>query len=59
MNLGKIQAAEVKRFGRYVCFVQLGGDIAEPSEESDEAVIAHCREENARALAVFEDMLAK
>lgn len=59
MNLGKIQAAEVKRFGRYVCFVQLGGDITEPSEESDEAVIAHCREENARALAVIEDMLAK
>ncbi len=58
MNLGKIQAAEVERFGRYVCFAQLGGDITEPSEESDEAVIAHCREENARALAAIEDMLA-
>lgn len=59
MNLGKIQAAQVARFGRYVCFVQLGGDITQPSQEGEEAVILHCQEENARALAVMEGLLAK
>ena len=28
MNLGKVQAAKVKTFGRYVCFVQLGLEFA-------------------------------
>lgn len=59
MNMGKVQAAAVKTIGRYVCLVQLGADTMAASEEGDEAVIAQCEQENARALAVIEEMLTK
>lgn len=63
MNLGKVQAAQIAVYGRYVCFVQLGAQIPETEgadgEESDAAAILHCEQENAKALAVIEDMLKK
>lgn len=63
MNMGKVQAAQIKAYGRYICFVQLGAEIPEEdeadSEESDAAAIAHCEKENARALKIIEDMLVK
>ena len=59
MNLGKIQAGQVKTFGRYVCFVQLGADVMTQMEEGDEAVIAHCEQENAKALEAIEGALTK
>lgn len=63
MNVGKVQAAQIERYGRYVCFVQLGAEISEDDEgdsaDSDAAAITHCEQENARALAVIEDMLIK
>lgn len=63
MNLGKVQAAQIKTYGRYVCFVQLGAEIPELEAESDEdgdaAAIMHCEQENAKALAVIEKMLTK
>lgn len=64
-NIGKVQAAQIKNFGRYVCFVQLGGDISEQTENdadveaSDAAVIEHCLNENGRALKVIEDKLTR
>ena len=39
MNIGKIQASRIETFGSYVCFVQLGADTMEASENGDEAVI--------------------
>lgn len=63
MNMGKVQAAQIKAFDRYVCFVQLGGDVPENEEageeDSDAAAISHCEQENAKALAVIEKMLTK
>lgn len=63
MNVGKVQAAQIKVYGRYVCFVQLGAEVPvdeeEDSEGSDAAVILHCEEENAKALAVIEKLLTK
>ena len=59
MNLGKVQAAQIKTFGRYVGCVQLGADVMTQMEEGDAAVIAHCEQENARALDVIEGMLIK
>ncbi len=54
MNLGKIQASRVETFGRYVCFVLLGGDtlpvMDENPDNEDEAVIAYCQEQNQIAL---------
>lgn len=63
MNMGKVQAAQIKTYGRYVCFVQLGAEVPESeeegSEDGDAAAIKHCEQENAKALAVIEKMLTK
>lgn len=50
MNVSKIQASMVEVIGSYVCFVQLGADTMAAMEESDEAAIAHCQEQNKLAL---------
>jgi hypothetical protein len=57
MNVGKIQASEVKTIGNYVCFVQLGGDVMAALEQGDEAVIKHCQEQNATAIAALEGVI--
>lgn len=54
MNVGKIQASEVKTIGDYVCFVQLGADVMDVAEQGDEAVIKHCQEQNAIAIEALE-----
>lgn len=48
MNMGKIQASEVTTIGDYVVFVQLGGDTS--AYESDEDIMKHCEEDNAKAI---------
>lgn len=58
MNVGKVQASRIETFGNYVCFVQLGADTtavmdANP-DNSDEAVIAYCQEQNQIALDAIE-----
>ena len=57
MNVGKIQASEVKTIGNYVCFVQLGGDVMAALEQGDEAVIKHCQEQNALAIEALEGVI--
>lgn len=63
MNLGKVQAAQIRTYGRYVCFVQLGAEVPEAdegdSQDGDAAAIKHCEQENAKALNVIEEMLIK
>lgn len=63
MNMGKVQAAQIASYGRYVCFVQLGAEVPEAEdgseEDGDAAAILHCEKENAKALAVIEEMLKK
>ena len=59
MNLGKIQASEVKTIGNYVCFVQLGGDVMDALEKGDEAVITHCQAQNALAIEALEGAINK
>ena len=54
MNLGKIQASEVKTIGNLVCFVQLGGDVMDALEKGDEEVIKHCQAQNAIAIEALE-----
>ena len=53
MNVGKVQASRIQRYGNYVCFVQLGADTGEAEEEGDEAVIRVCQEQNELALEVI------
>lgn len=45
-NVGKIQASKVERFGNYVIFTLLGGDVMDIMDQGDEAVITHCQEVN-------------
>ncbi len=59
MNLGKVQAAQVAVYGRYVCFVQLGAETPESDEDGDGAAIKHCEQENAKALEAIEEILTK
>lgn len=59
MNLGKIQASKVEKTGNYVCFVQLGADTTEASENGEEAVITHCREQNDLAVEAIEQKVTK
>lgn len=57
MNIGKIQASKVAVYGNYVCFVQLGADTMEISEQGDDAVIKYCQEVNDKALGIIEAKL--
>lgn len=62
MNMGKVQAAMVETYGRYVVLTQLGADtsaLADDTEESTAAIIAHCEEANKAALAVIEAKLTE
>ena len=58
INIPKIQASEVRTFGNYVCFVQLGADM-DGMEDDDEAAIKACQEMNGRALSVIEKELTR
>lgn len=53
MNVGKIQASRIQKYGNFVCFVQLGADTNTALESGDEAVIAQCQEQNELALEVI------
>lgn len=43
-NIGIVQASRIERFGNYVCYAQLGGELAGVEENGDEAIIIHCQE---------------
>lgn len=59
MNLGKIQASRIEVIGNYVCFVQLGADTTAAMDESEEAVIEHCQDQNEMALEVISSALSQ
>ena len=56
-NLGKAKASRMETIDDYVCFVQLGGDTTSLADKGQEAVTAHCLEENERALYVLEQTI--
>lgn len=55
MNLGKIQASRIERYGNYVCFVQLGAEAGTIEDQSEDVVINECREINELVLAVIKN----
>ena len=59
INVGKVQASRIETIGSYVCFIQLGGDVTDLSDQGDDAVIEHCQEHNERALEAIRVTLAK
>lgn len=55
MNLGKIQASRIERYGNYVCFVQLGAGAVGMDDQSEDEIINECREVNELILAVIKN----
>ena len=58
-NIPKIQASSISKYGKYVCFVQLGGSMNGTEGDDEEAAIKACQEMNERALSVIEEELKK
>lgn len=59
MNIGKVQASRIEAFDNYICFVQLGGDVTDLMEQGEDVVIAHCQEQNEKALDAIRATLAE
>lgn len=59
MNMGKVQASSVEKIGNYVIFAQLGGDVMNAMEISDEAVITQCQEANKLAIDTIRQKLGQ
>lgn len=58
-NVGIVQASRVETIGNYVCYLQLGGDVMDISENGDEAVILHCQELNGQVLEIISQKIAQ
>lgn len=56
-NLSKAEASRLETIDDYVCFVQLGADTTPLADKGHEAVMAHCLEENEKALYVLEQAI--
>ena len=53
MNLGKLQASRIQRYGNFVCFVQLGAENVADEDMTEEESLAKCQEQNELALEVI------
>lgn len=53
-NNSKVFASRIETIGNYVCYVQLGANISNLEEKGSEEMIAHCLQENERALYIIE-----
>lgn len=56
-NLSKAQASRLETIDDYVCFVQLGADTTFLADKGHEEIMAHCLEENEKALYVLEQAI--
>jgi len=53
INLGKIQASRIQKFGNYVCFVQLGGPNLADENMTEEESLTKCQEQNELVLEMI------
>ena len=53
-NEAKVFASRIEVIDNYVCYVQLGADIAALEEEGAEVMVDYCQQENERALDILE-----
>lgn len=53
MNLGKLQASRIQRYGNYVCFVQLGADNLADEDMTEEESLTKCQEQNELVLEII------
>lgn len=56
-NLSKARASRIETIDDYICFVLLGADTTTLADRGNEAVMAHCLEENEKALYVLEQAI--
>lgn len=55
----KVFASRIEVIDDYVCYVQLGADITALEAQGEDAMIAHCQQENERALDIIEKTILK
>lgn len=53
-NRAKVFASRIETIQNYVCYVQLGADIAPLESQGEEVMVAYCQQENERALDIIE-----
>lgn len=53
-NLGKAKASRMETIENYICFVQLGADTNIAADKGEDEIIAHCQEDNERAIDILE-----
>lgn len=53
-NEAKVFASRIETIDDYVCYVQLGANIASLEKQGEEKMIAYCQQENERALDIIE-----
>lgn len=53
-NESKVFASRIEVIDTYICYVQLGADLTSFQEEDHDQMIAHCQQENERALDIIE-----
>ena len=56
-NNSKVFASRIETIGNYVCYVQLGANISYLEPRGNEEMIAHCLQENERALDIIEKQI--
>lgn len=58
-NEAKVFASRIEVIDNYVCYVQLGADIAALEAQGEDAMVAYCQQENERALDILEKNILK
>ena len=53
-NRAKVFASRIEVVDDYVCYIQLGADITGLEAQGEDAMVAHCQQENERALDIIE-----
>lgn len=53
-NKAKVYASRIETINNYVCYVQLGADIAFLEGKGESDMVLHCQQENERALDIIE-----
>lgn len=54
LNKAKVFASRIETIDNYVCYIQLGADISPFEKQGNDEMIAHCQQENERALDILE-----
>lgn len=54
LNEAKVYASRIETIDQYICYIQLGANIAGLEQQGADEMIAYCQQENERALDILE-----